>query len=99
MKSIVICGNLGANAVQRVTSDGKQLMSFNVAVNEQESCIWFNCIGNLRERLFPYLVKGQAVCVMGDLRPKVYNGQLDLQINVERCELVGSAPSREEGQI
>lgn len=93
MKSITITGNLGADAVRRVASDGKELMTFNVAVSAgKDSTIWFNCIGNMREKLLPFLVKGQAVCVIGDLSPAIYNGRLDLQVNVDKCELCGKAP-------
>lgn len=93
MKSITIIGNLGANAVRRMTSDGKEIMTFNVAVNQSENnAIWFNCIGRFRENLLQYLVKGQGVCVIGDLSPRLYNGQMDLQVNVNSIELVGSKP-------
>lgn len=91
MKCITITGNLGADAVRRVASDGKELMTFNVAVNAgKDQTIWFNCIGNMREKLLPFLIKGQTVCVIGDLSPAIYNGKLDLQINVDKCELCGS---------
>ena len=91
MKQLTIIGNLGANAVQRMTSDGKSLMSFNVAVNVPErDPIWFNCVGNFREKVFPYLIKGQCVCVIGDLRPGLYNGQLDLSVSIDRIELCGA---------
>ena len=93
MKEITIIGNLGANATQRMTSDGKPIMSFNVAVNQSNGQpVWFNCVGNLRERLLPFLIKGQCVCVVGDLRPGIYNGGLDLTIGIDKCELCGSAP-------
>lgn len=98
MKCTCIIGNLGANAVRRTTSDGRELMSFNVAVNQNnDQPIWFNCIGSYREKLFPYLVKGQCVCVIGDLQARIYNNQLDLGINVDKCELCGSAPT-EKGE-
>lgn len=93
MKSITIIGNLGANAVLRTTSEGKQLMTFNVAVSRGENNpIWFNCVSNMREKLMPFLVKGQCVAVVGDLTPGIYNNQLDLSINVDKIELCGSAP-------
>lgn len=93
MKEITIIGNLGANAVRRVASDGRELMTFNVAVNvKNQSPIWFNCIGNLREKLLPFLVKGQGVCVCGDLSAGVYQGTPDLQISIDKIELVGAAP-------
>ena len=96
MKCISIIGNLGANAVRRMTSDGRELMSFNVAVNQgEDSTIWFNCVGNLREKVFPYLVKGQCVCVIGDLRPGIYNNALDLSIGIDKIELCGAKPKEE----
>lgn len=96
MKTITIIGNLGANAVVRTTSEGKQLMSFNVAVNQGKDLqpIWFNCIGTLREKLLPFLVKGQAVCVVGDLNAQVYKGDIDLSISIDKCELCGKAPEQ-----
>lgn len=93
MKSITIIGNLGSQAVRRVTNDGKELMSFSVAVNVKDDYpIWFNCIGNLRENLLDYLIKGQTVCVIGDLRPGLYKGELDLTVSIDRIELCGRKP-------
>lgn len=98
MKSITIIGNLGANAVRRTTADGHELMSFNVAVNagKDSQPVWFNCVGNMREKVFPFLEKGQCVCVMGDLRPGIYNNQLDLSIGIDRIELCGAAKGGEQ---
>ena len=93
MKQITIIGNLGANAVRRTASDGKELMTFNVAVNQgNDTTIWFNCIGNYREKVFPYLVKGQCVCAIGNLQARTYNGNLDLGIDLDRIELCGARP-------
>lgn len=93
MKSITIIGNLGANAVRRVASDGKELMTFNVAVNQGDrEPVWFNCICNLREKLLPFLVKGQGVCVIGDLSASTYNNKIDLSVNADRIELIGAKP-------
>ena len=98
MKCITIIGNLGANAIRRVATDGKELMTFNVAVNKADgSAVWFNCVSNLREKLLPYLVKGQGVCVIGDLNPAIYNNNLDMTISVDKMELCGTAPKAEEG--
>lgn len=93
MKCIHVIGNLGANAVLRTTSDGRQLMTFNVAVNQPNADpIWFNCVGAMREKLFPYLVKGQTIAVVGDLSVGTYNGRIDLTVNLDKCELCGKAP-------
>ena len=94
MKCITIIGNLGANAVRRMTSDGRELMSFNVAVNtgNEQPPVWFNCVGNLREKLLPFLVKGQCVCITGDLTAGIYKNAIDLSINIDRIELCGARP-------
>lgn len=94
MKQITIIGNLGSAVVRRMSADGRELMTFNVAVNAGKSTqpVWFNCIGNCREALLPYLVKGQCVCVTGDLSARTYNGNIDLTVNVDRVELCGAAP-------
>lgn len=95
MKEIIIIGNLGANVVERIASDGKELMTFNVAVNAgKDVTIWFNCIGSKREKLIPYLIKGQCVCVVGDLSVGVYNNRPDLTINIDKIELCGKAPDQ-----
>ncbi len=95
MKCLTIIGNLGANAVLRTTSDGRQLMTFNVAVNQPNADpIWFNCIGALREKLFPFLLKGQCVCIVGELNAGVYKGMIDLTVNIDKCELCGRAPEQ-----
>lgn len=100
MKQVTIIGNLGSNAVRRMTSDGRELMSFNVAVNQGEnSALWFNCVGNHREKVFPYLVKGQCVCVIGDLKPGIYNGDLDLSVNIDKIELCGAKPKDEAAPV
>ena len=95
MKQITIIGNLGANAVRRTTSDGRELMTFCVAVSAGQSTTWFNCVGSFREKIFPYLVKGQCVCVVGDLTATLYKQNIDLTVNIDRTELCGKAPVSE----
>ena len=91
MKEITIIGNLGSNAVLRQTSDGRSLMTFSVAVNHgQNETTWFNCIGNYREKVFPYLQKGVQVCVIGDFSASIWQGKIDITINVDKMELCGT---------
>lgn len=94
MKTITIIGNLGANAVLRTTSDGRELMSFNVAVSDGKDrpAVWFNCVGRNREKLLPFLLKGQCVCVTGDIAAKIYNNAIDFTVNIDRVELCGAKP-------
>lgn len=89
MKQVTIIGNLGVNAVRRTTSYARELMSFSVAVNDHDTTTWFNCIGPVRNKQFEYLVKGAQVAVTGDLVVKVYQGQPDLQVNIDHIELCG----------
>lgn len=97
MKCITIIGNIGAQAVLRTTADGRQLMTFNVAVNQNNAePIWFNCVSNMRDKLFPYLIKGQCVSVVGDLQVSIYNNRPDLTVNVDRIELCGKAPDKDQ---
>lgn len=95
MKEITIIGNIGANAVRRTTSDGREIMSFNVAVNQGENTVWFNCVGTMREKLLQYLVKGQCVCVMGDLNARLYKNDIDLTVSIDRVELCGAKPKED----
>lgn len=93
MKTIIISGNLGSNAQRRTMSEGRELMTFSVAVNDNNSTTWFNCVSNFRERQFAYLTKGQQVIVSGDLKVGEYNGHPDLSINIDRLELAGGSKS------
>ena len=68
-------------------------MTFSVAVSERkDETIWFNVVTSLREKLFPYLLKGQCVSVIGDLSVGMYNNKPDLTVNADRIELCGKAP-------
>ena len=99
MKCITIVGNLGANAVRRMTSDGRELMTFSVAVSERkDETVWFNVVASLREKLFPYLLKGQCVSVVGDLNVGLYKGQIDLSVNIDKCELCGARSEQNSQQ-
>lgn len=93
MKQITIIGNIGSQAIRRTTTDGREIMSFSVAVSRKDSdATWFNCVGLLRNNLIDYLVKGQGVCVVGDLSAAVYQNRPDLTVNIDRIELIGRRP-------
>ena len=96
MKNVFIIGNLGANAIRRTTSEGRELMTFSVAVNDRQGTTWFNCVGSFREKQFPYLERGAMVAVAGDLTVNTYNGQPDLSVNIDRLELCGNGKSSQQ---
>ena len=96
MKQITIIGNLGSNATLRTTADGRQIMTFSVAVSKKDTTpTWFNCIARHREGLFAYLLKGQCVVVTGELNVGTYKGEPDLTVNADYIELCGKAPEAE----
>ena len=98
MQTIFILGNIGNPAQTRVTTDGKQLVSFSVAVSgRNKSTTWYSVIGRASENLLPYLSKGRQVFVAGDLESKCYNGNIDLSIFADRIELCGKSGEESPG--
>ena len=103
-----LIGNLGANAEIK-TADGREFVSFRVAHNDSykgadgtrvESSMWVDCTMscvNGRPAVLPYLTKGTAVCVVGQVSTRVYSSEKDrcmkagLKIHVQRVELIGAA--------
>lgn len=103
-----LIGNLGANAEIK-TADGREFVSFRVAHNDSykgadgtrvESSMWVDCTmscSNGRPAVLPYLTKGTAVCVVGQVSTRVYSSEKDrcmkagLKIHVQRVELIGAA--------
>lgn len=84
-------GNIGNPAQTRVTADGKQLVTFSIAVNNRDkSTTWYGIVGRVSDNLLPYLSKGRQVFVMGDLEVKMYNGNIDLSVFADRIELCGN---------
>lgn len=85
MLKLQIIGNLGSNAELRETVSGK-FISFNVAHTDKrtdqrtgevvERTTWVSCtINGDGGRLYPYLVKGAKVYILGDLTLRDYKGQ------------------------
>ena len=103
-----LIGNLGANAEIK-TADGREFVSFRVAHNDSykgadgtrvESSMWVDCTmscANGRPAVLPYLTKGTAVCVVGQVSTRVYSSEKDrcmkagMKIHVQRVELIGAA--------
>jgi single-strand DNA-binding protein len=71
MNSVTICGQLGKDAEVRYMPNGDAVASFSVADSQgrDKPTIWWNCtiFGKRAESLTPYLVKGQAVTVVGNI--------------------------------
>ena len=71
MNIITIAGQLGKDAEMRYLPKGDPVCSFSVADSQgkDKPTIWWNCglFGKRAESLAPYLVKGQAVTVTGQV--------------------------------
>ncbi len=107
MKKTVIIGNLGQDAQIKATQQGKQYLSFSVAVTEkrsgQETTTWFSCSGwgdrFVTSQLGQYLKKGTKVYIEGNYTPSMFqrqDGSMDISHNlmVDQIELLGGAPQQ-----
>lgn len=106
MLQATIIGNLGANAEIKST-DGREFVTFRIAHNDSfqradgtksEQSIWVDCTmscANGRPAVLPYLTRGTAVCVVGNVSLRVYSSEKDrcmkagLTIHVQKLELIG----------
>ena len=101
MKSIMIAGNIGRDAVTRTTGGGDKVTGFTVAVEDRQgkekSTIWFDVAiwGARGERLAEYLTKGGKVAVSGDLSTREHEGKTYLTVRADQVTLLGS---KQEGQ-
>lgn len=112
MLQVTIIGHIGADAEVR-NDNGKEFISFRVAHtdkwtdgdNQQHTeTYWVDCTMNGRPAVLPWLKRGQAVCIVGDARTRVYSSAKErcmkagIRCSVRSIELVGSAadaiPSR-----
>ena len=95
INSVIIGGNLGADAELRHTKNGTAVASFNLAVNEtfksqegesRERVIWVktNLWDKTAEALIPYLKKGKPVVVIGRL---ISNEWVDQETGKTRRQL------------
>lgn len=79
MNIIQVAGHLGADAETRFTATGQKVTSLRVATTtrkkDKEETIWWRVTvwGDRFEKMFPYLKKGSAVIVIGELsKPEIY---------------------------
>lgn len=93
-------GRLGRNADLRQTPDGKPVCNFVLAVDtgygDRNETLWIDCTlwGERGEKLAPYLEKGKAVTVSGDVGLRTFQKRdgstgASLTCNVQRVTLQG----------
>lgn len=91
MKQIQVIGNIGREPEIKRTSDGKEIITFSVAVsNGENSTLWFNVVARNVAKVMQYLSKGRQIFVQGDLSLKLYNGQIDCTIFADKVQLCGN---------
>ena len=102
MNNITITGQLGKDAETRYLPNGDPVASFSVADSQgkEKPTIWWNCqlFGKRAESLAPYLVKGQAVTVTGNVTEREYtdkNGNKRKSMDVRVSEIALQGGKRE----
>lgn len=98
MNIITIAGQLGKDAEMRYLPKGDPVAAFSVADSQgkDKPTIWWNCglFGKRAESLAPYLVKGQAVTVTGQITEREWadkegNKRKSLEVRVIDVALQG----------
>lgn len=83
MNSITIAGQLGKDAEIKYLNNGDPVASFSVADSQgkDKPTIWWRCslFGKRADSLAPYLLKGQAVTVIGTLTEREYTDKDGMQ--------------------
>jgi single-strand DNA-binding protein len=108
MNTGTFAGYLGRDAESRKTPSGHDVLNFSVAVTvgfgDNQKTLWVGCAlwGDRGEKLGPYLTKGKAVCVSGDVDIRSYEArdgktQSELTLNVQRVTMLGGR-KQEYGQ-
>jgi single-strand DNA-binding protein len=82
MNKITIMGHLGNDPETRYTANGKKVTNFRIATNYrangEDITIWYRVAvwGDAFDNLLPYLKKGSALIVSGDLsKPDIWTDQ------------------------
>lgn len=105
--NIVIGGHLGKDAEQFSTNNGQIVTRFSVGVNvgfgERRNTNWFECAiwGDRGSKLLPYLKKGKAVIVSGELMTtREYQGRLysSMNVNVDNLSFAGDRDGQQQQQ-
>lgn len=113
MNFIQIMGHLGADPETRFTPSGQKVTNLRVATTVrrggQDETVWYRVViwGDRFDKMLPYLKKGSAIIVMGELgKPEVYNDkegrpQVSLEITAETLRFSpfgkGDKSSSQEG--
>lgn len=92
MNSITVSGSLGRDAEMRQLASGDSVCTFSVADSQgrDKPTIWWNCslFGKRADTLAQYLLKGQAVTVVGQVTEREWTDKegakrksMDVRVN------------------
>lgn len=100
MNVFTFTGNLGRDC--RVGTGQTPMISFGVGVKsgfgDKAQTVWVDCViwGKRAEsRISDYLLKGQAVCVSGELGTREHEGKTYITCRVAEIDLIGG---KQDGQ-
>ena len=109
MNHTMIAGRLGADPEVRFTSGGQKVTTFRVATNRKrkgaEETVWYRVTvwGETFDKMMPYIKKGGAVMVWGDLVAELYTnreGQQQISLNLTATQIsfspFGKSEQRQE---
>ncbi len=112
MNQMTIMGHLGNDPEVRFTSSGQKVTTLRVAANQKRGgkaeTFWWRVTlwGEQFDKLMPYLKKGSAVIVMGEMqKPEIYNdreGRPQVSLNLTAFNIsfspFGRSSDRENNQ-
>lgn len=100
MKRLAIIGNVGRNADKKVATNGREFMSFSVAVSQRDSTtMWVSVVAPARDGIIPYIVKGRQIYCEGDLEVKMYKNAPEIDLFADVIELVGNKTDVQSSQL
>ena len=109
MNIIEVAGHLGSEPEVRFTPSGQKVTSFRMATNSRrggnDETTWWRITvwGDRFDKMMPYIKKGSALIVIGELRkPEIYNNregqpQVSLEITAEIIKFSPFGRSNEQG--
>lgn len=113
MNLVEIMGIVGADPEERTTPSGSKVVSFRIADNIRkgggnEETIWWRVTiwGDQFDRMMPYIKKGSALVVHGEIRrkPEIYqdregNSQVSMEVTATQLRFspFGRSQNSEEG--
>lgn len=105
MNKIIISGNVTAKPEMKTVPSGSTVCVFDVAVNNGKSTDFYhiNAWSKNGENCQKYLDKGSRVCIIGDFKPSLFEGNkktiMNLNVTAETVEFLSSTKKAEINEI